>query len=390
MIVPALAVAAGTSLTHAQCTGFAINSSSGATIVPGTTSVGNNGDDVVSTVALPFSVSLYGASYNSMVVSSNGNMQFTGSSTAYSNACLPAGVLGVTLAPHWDDLRTDNAGGGIFTSVSGVAPNRVFNVEWRAVYYNANTTPANFQVRLFEDNSHFEFIYGSNSQSGSSATVGVQNGGTTANQFSCSTGGLSSGLMLSFTPINSTTVLCSSGAVLPAGVNNCSASSTLVTVTVTPGTSPASTGIAVTGNLSNIGGPASQQFYDDGTHGDQVAGNNVFSYLAPVPTSVTPGAKSIAFSVSDQQGRSGTGSTSVTVNCVTSPSPLLGPDVYTYNITDVPRWGTNPAGDITAYSVGTTSSNEGDYPVIWIDSNSYLPDFEITQHPVISQNMYRL
>src|SRR5262249_33393025 len=68
-----------------------------------------------------------------------------------------------------------------------------------------------------------------------------------------------------------------------------------------------------------------------------------------------------------------------------------GPDVVTWDLTDVPRWGTDAATHlITAYSVGTTSSNEGDYPVNWIDSTAYVPDYDNTRHPVISQNMYRL
>src|SRR5205814_2053092 len=43
---------------------------------------------------------------------------------------------------------------------------------------------------------------------------------------------------------------------------------TLLTVNVTPGANPTSSGITVTGNLSAIGGSSTQQFYDDGTHGD--------------------------------------------------------------------------------------------------------------------------
>src|SRR5204863_895755 len=41
--------------------------------------------------------------------------------------------------------------------------------------------------------------------------------------------------------------------------------STLLKVTVTPGANPVSSGTTVTANLSAIGGPASQAFYDDGT-----------------------------------------------------------------------------------------------------------------------------
>src|SRR5215213_5703503 len=47
---------------------------------------------------------------------------------------------------------------------------------------------------------------------------------------------------------------------------------TLLTVTVIPATTPPSTGITVTGNLTNIGGSATQAFFDDGTSGDTTAG----------------------------------------------------------------------------------------------------------------------
>ena len=53
---------------------------------------------------------------------------------------------------------------------------------------------------------------------------------------------------------------------------------TLLTVSVTPATQPASTGIQVTADLSNAGGSNSQPLYDDGTHGDVTAGDNIFSY----------------------------------------------------------------------------------------------------------------
>ncbi len=46
--------------------------------------------------------------------------------------------------------------------------------------------------------------------------------------------------------------------------------STLLTVTVSPGTGPASTGIVVTGDLTSIGGSGTQQFLDDGMNGDRI------------------------------------------------------------------------------------------------------------------------
>jgi DNA/RNA endonuclease G (NUC1) len=78
---------------------------------------------------------------------------------------------------------------------------------------------------------------------------------------------------------------------------------TLLTVTVTPGSNPASTGLSVSGDLSLIGGSATQQFFDDGTNGDVAVGNNVFSYSATVSVATPPGAKSIPFAITDAQSR---------------------------------------------------------------------------------------
>src|SRR5205823_14450738 len=87
-----------------------------------------------------------------------------------------------------------------------------------------------------------------------------------------------------------------------------------LTVTATPGTNPPSSGITVAGNLSSIGGSASQSFFDNGTNGDVTAGDNVFSYLATVSAGATPGAKSLPVTISDAQLRSGATSINLTVN----------------------------------------------------------------------------
>lgn len=93
---------------------------------------------------------------------------------------------------------------------------------------------------------------------------------------------------------------------------------TLLTVTVNPGANPASSGIAVAGDLSAIEGSAMQPFFDDGTNGDVTAGDNVFSYQATVPATVTSGVKPIVATVSDAQQRSTTAIFNVTV---TGPAP---------------------------------------------------------------------
>lgn len=100
------------------------------------------------------------------------------------------------------------------------------------------------------------------------------------------------------------------GAANPSSVNP--GDSTLLTVTVTPGTNPASTGLAVSGNLTAIGGSAAQMFFDNGTNGDVTPGDNIFSYNATVSAGTLSGSKGLPISISDAQSR--TGSTSITVN----------------------------------------------------------------------------
>jgi predicted extracellular nuclease len=90
-------------------------------------------------------------------------------------------------------------------------------------------------------------------------------------------------------------------------------STTLLTVAVTPGANPPSTGLAVAANLSPLGGSATQTLYDNGTNGDAVANDNTFSFLATVNVATTPGAKSLAATITDAQSRSGSTTIALTV-----------------------------------------------------------------------------
>ena len=107
------------------------------------------------------------------------------------------------------------------------------------------------------------------------------------------------------------------GAANPSAVAQGAA--VVLTGTVNPGLVPNSTGLAVTGDLSMIGGSATQQFFDDGTNGDAVAGNNVFTFSTTVPAVTTTGAKTLPLSVTDAQTRSGSGSISLTVTSPPAP-----------------------------------------------------------------------
>jgi plastocyanin len=155
-----------------------------ATIVPGTTDIGNHTDEGQTTLTLPFTVQLYDLSFTSLAVESNGKVQFQAGPIGFTNSCLPVSGLTYTVYPYWDDLRTDPAGSGIFTSVTGVAPNRIFNIEWRTTYFIGGGT-ANFELRLYEGQNRFDIVYGTLTQGNTSATSGVQRDGTFFMQYFC-------------------------------------------------------------------------------------------------------------------------------------------------------------------------------------------------------------
>lgn len=81
--------------------------------------------------------------------------------------------------------------------------------------------------------------------------------------------------------------------------------SVLFTVTVTPGSNPTSNGVSVTGNLTAIGGSASQSF--------AAGANNTFTYSSTLPANLSYGLKSLSFTVTDAQNRTASATGSLTV-----------------------------------------------------------------------------
>ena len=118
-----------------------------------------------------------------------------------------------------------------------------------------------------------------------------------------------------------TGALSGNGAANPNQVN--AGSLTVLTVTVTPATNPTSTGITVVANTTNIGGTTSQQFFDDGTNGDQTAGDNIFSYLTTIPADAPTGIRNIPITISDAQNRTATTNISFTVFGAPDPNEHL-------------------------------------------------------------------
>lgn len=112
---------------------------------------------------------------------------------------------------------------------------------------------------------------------------------------------------------------------------------TLLTVTVIPATVPPSTGITVTGDLSTIGGNAIQVFFDNGTNGDATAGDNVFSFLAAIPTGFSGGIRTVTAVAADAQARTVNLTQNISINApLPNEDPLIfgNPSGATANISN--------------------------------------------------------
>ncbi len=168
--------------------------------ITATTPSGITGDDQVVSLPIGFTFNFYGTGYTTVNVSSNGNLQFTTSSTAFSNVCpLPSATLGRAILPFWDDLYPP-AGGGIYYSTTGTAPNRIFTVEFRDIQHFPGTPSGiTFEVQLEEATGDIYMLFRDTDfgdpsiNNGASASVGLQDT-STALEYNCNEGLLFNGL----------------------------------------------------------------------------------------------------------------------------------------------------------------------------------------------------
>ncbi len=187
-----------------------------ATIAVGpiVTDTGVHCDACDKVVSLPFPFAIYGTTYSSGLAGSNGVFAFYDISNSNLNYCLPTGIFGhQAIAALWDDLDTRQTSScpqcGVYTSISGGAPNRIFNIEWKALR-TGGTQLNDFEVRLHEGSNQIDIIYGTFDPA-ATYTVGIQSGplGPIA-QFACFTGagpsgpsggGITEGELVGFVPM---------------------------------------------------------------------------------------------------------------------------------------------------------------------------------------------
>ncbi|SCL34094.1 Glucose/arabinose dehydrogenase, beta-propeller fold [Micromonospora rhizosphaerae] len=167
------------------------------------------GDDAYQQISLPFGVTLYGTTYTTAWVDTNGVLSFIQpSSSAWDHGAIPSGPAANrangAVYPFWGDLLVD-ASASVRTSLTGTAPNRKFIVEWRNVrFYADSTSRVSFEVVLSENSDvtvAWQDIGTTALEQGGSATVGIENAqGTTALQYSLNQPVLRNGMGVLFHP----------------------------------------------------------------------------------------------------------------------------------------------------------------------------------------------
>jgi hypothetical protein len=161
------------------------------------------GDDVQTSITLPFPVPFYGTNYTTASVTTNGSVAFGAASATQTNVAIPStSAPNAALYPLWDDWFVD-AASGVFTGVTGTAPNRHFVIEWRNIRSFFDTAQRlSFAAEIGEDGSvtyRYKDVAGSSFEAGSSSTIGVENAtGTDAFQYSFNEAVLTDGTAIAF------------------------------------------------------------------------------------------------------------------------------------------------------------------------------------------------
>jgi hypothetical protein len=145
---------------------------------------GISGDDVAVSVLLPFSFTLFETSYGNIGISSNGLLTFGGTDSTFTNNDLSVGLA--SIAPFWDDMRTDAAGANVYTQTLGPVGSRQFVIQWEDLTFfsgGVDTDRLTFQAILFEGTNNIRFNYAdlvsgtAGGNNGGSATVGIKDAG---------------------------------------------------------------------------------------------------------------------------------------------------------------------------------------------------------------------
>ncbi|MFI6878086.1 S8 family serine peptidase [Streptomyces sp. NPDC050400] len=171
--------------------------------IKGSSKVSLSGDEDAKTISLPFPVKLYGVSYTSTSVTTNGLLNFLQPRLGdYANVALPSAAQpnGV-VAPYWDDLVLDGKS-SVQTATTGSKGSRSFAIVWnKAQLLDGSGGRVTFEAVFSEATGAVTFQYQSVPGNGSGATVGIENqAGTDALQYSFNQNALTDLSAIRFSP----------------------------------------------------------------------------------------------------------------------------------------------------------------------------------------------
>ena len=136
-----------------------------------------NDDDVSAAIPLGFTIRYFGLDYDAVYVSFNGFLTVL---PGQANGCCsgdfipydgdPNGVI----AGWWEDLNPP-AGGAIYYETLGLAPYRVFIVQFSSVPHYSSSDPVTFEFKLFEGTNAIEVHYLDAASDGGTHSAGIEN-----------------------------------------------------------------------------------------------------------------------------------------------------------------------------------------------------------------------
>jgi hypothetical protein len=101
--------------------------------------------------------------YTEVVITDNGMFTFDPTCSTFHNVnnLNSQAIDRPIVAPLWDDLGCDFAGGSVNYKLTGSSPTRVFTIEWKQMLWGwmAGTWGISFQAKLYEGTNVIEFIY---------------------------------------------------------------------------------------------------------------------------------------------------------------------------------------------------------------------------------------
>ncbi|NJN54581.1 MAG: hypothetical protein HC804_07380 [Anaerolineae bacterium] len=165
-------------------------------------------DDGEANVTMPFQFTYYGVTSDLVRIGNNGGILFatTTGEIDFSNTALPNAAHPLAIFPYWDDI--DSETGDVYYETMGSAPNRMFIVQWndRPHFPGPGVSGVTFQVVLFETTNEILFQYADldfgnpATNYGASATVGLNEDGSSAVQYSFNTAVLTDSMAISWMP----------------------------------------------------------------------------------------------------------------------------------------------------------------------------------------------